>query len=275
MLLPHFLTHKHIIFLPVCPQFFIKILKKSIVARNHFHEDRRDRYLQQRRGCVILCQKGARETENRLLNAAEDYIRRLFAEEYSGHDAFHTLRVCRTALRLAEEEGADPLITGLAALLHDADDRKLSPETCETNANARRFLTEQGVDARTAEAVVTAIGEVSFRGTDSVVPSTLEGKCVQDADRLDAIGAIGAARAFAYGGAHQRVMHDPAVPPETSMDAARYYAHNATTVNHFYEKLLLLKDMMNTAAGRRLAEARDRYLRDFLEEFLAEWEGKR
>ena len=199
----------------------------------------------------------------------------LFAWEYSGHDAFHTLRVYRTAMRLAAAEGADPLVTGLAALLHDADDRKLSPETCETKANAVGFLRREGVEEATISAVVAAIEEVSFRGTDSVVPSTIEGKCVQDADRLDAIGAIGIARAFAYGGAHHRIMHDPDVPPETDMDAARYYSHNATTLNHFYEKLLLLNDMMNTASGKRLAEERDRWLRAFLEEFLAEWEGER
>ena len=214
-------------------------------------------------------------TEERLFDAALAYVTDLFAGDSGGHDRFHTLRVFHTALRLAKEEGADPLITGLAALLHDADDRKLSPGTCETLSNARRFLAEQGVDGAKTAAVLTAIGQVSFRGTDSVVPSSVEGKCVQDADRLDAIGAVGIARAFAYGGAHHRVMHDPDVPPETDMDAQRYYAHNATTVNHFYEKLLLLKDMMNTAAGKRLAEDRDRWLRAFLEEFLAEWEGDR
>lgn len=214
-------------------------------------------------------------TEERLFDAALAYVTDLFAGDSSGHDRFHTLRVFHTALRLAKEEGADPLITGLAALLHDADDRKLSPGTSESLSNARRFLTEQGVAADTAGAVLTAIGEVSFRGTDSAVPSTVEGKCVQDADRLDAIGAIGIARAFAYGGAHHRAMHDPAVPPRRDMDAAAYYAHEATTVNHFYEKLLLLKDLMNTETGRRIAAERDRCLRDFLAEFYAEWDGER
>ncbi len=210
-----------------------------------------------------------------ILEAAARYIKTLFAEEYSGHDYFHSLRVYRTARRLAEQEEADGLITGLAALLHDADDRKLSPETYETKANAVGFLSAQDVDEAAIQRIVTIIGEVSFRGTDSVTPSTVEGKCVQDADRLDALGAIGIARTFAYGGAHRRVMYDPEIPPETEMDADRYYAHEATSVNHFYEKLLLLKDMMNTEAGRRLAEERDRYMRGFLEEFYAEWEGER
>ena len=215
------------------------------------------------------------EMDERLTEAALDYVKALFANEYSGHDFYHTLRVYRTAVRLAQEEGADALVTALAALLHDVDDRKLSPETCETKARAVAFLREQGADEATIQRVVTILGEVSFRGTDSVVPSTVEGKCVQDADRLDALGAIGIARTFAYGGAHHRAMHDPEVPPETDMDAARYYANEATSINHFYEKLLLLKDMMNTEAGKRLAEARDRYMREFLKEFLEEWEGNR
>ena len=213
--------------------------------------------------------------DERLTEAALAYVKTLFANEYSGHDYFHTLRVYRTAAKLSEAEHADPLITALAAILHDADDRKLSPETYETKANAVGFLRAQEVDEATIQKIVTIIGEVSFRGTDSVVPSTIEGQCVQDADRLDAIGAVGVARAFAYGGAHYRVMYDPDVPPETDMDAARYYAHEATTVNHFFEKLLLLKDMMTTETGRRLAEERDRYTRGFLEEFFAEWEGER
>ena len=213
--------------------------------------------------------------DERLTEAALAYVKALFANEFSGHDYFHTLRVYRTAIRLAAEEGADLTVTALAALLHDADDRKLSPETYETKANAVGFLRGQGVDEATIDRIVTILGEVSFRGTDSVVLSTIEGKCVQDADRLDALGAVGIARTFAYGGAHHRAIHDPDVPPETNMDAARYYANEATSVNHFYEKLLKLKDMMNTASGRRLAKERDRYMREYLEEFFAEWEGER
>ena len=213
--------------------------------------------------------------ESTLIGKALKYAKALFENDSSGHDYFHTLRVCKTALTLAEAEHADPLVTGLAAALHDADDRKLSPETTKTKANARAFLRENGVDPQTEERILTAIGEVSYRGTDSVTPSTIEGKCVQDADRLDAIGAVGIARAFAYGGAHHRPMHDPGTAPEENMDAARYYAHEATTVNHFYEKLLKLKAMMNTDAARRMAEERDRYMRAFLEEFYAEWECER
>lgn len=212
---------------------------------------------------------------DKLLGEAEAYIRALFAREFSGHDAAHTLRVYRMALRLASSEGADPEITGLAALLHDADDRKLSPETHETLRNAVSFLRGQGVPEATVESVCRIIRQVSFRGTDSVTPDTPEGRCVQDADRLDAIGAVGVARAFAFGGSRGRAMHDPSEPPVIGMDAGAYENRTSSTVNHFYEKLLLLKDMLCTEEARRIAAGRDRFMREFLEEFLEEWDGRR
>ena len=211
----------------------------------------------------------------RILDEAVDFVKRLFREEYSGHDFYHTYRVFRMAQRLAEEEGAQLLTVQLAALLHDVDDRKLSPDTCLTHARAKTFLREQGVEEKQIGQILQIIEEVSFRGTDSVVPSTLEGKCVQDADRLDAIGAIGIARCFAYGGSHHRLIHDPESPPGLNMDAAAYYQNESTSINHFYEKLLLLSNSMTTPSGKRIAAERHRYLQGFLDEFLKEWEGKR
>ena len=208
----------------------------------------------------------------RLQTEAEAFVKKLFAGDAGGHDLFHTLRVTRTAVYLAKKTGADPHITALAALLHDADDRKLSPGTSETLANAKTFLSDPAVTPAEREAILTAIREVSFRGTDSVKPSTPEGMCVQDADRLDAIGAVGVARAFAYGGAHGRALYDPKEPPQTQMDGVSYVRRASHTVNHFYEKLLLLKDMMNTEEAKRLAEARHRFMLAFLEEFYAEWD---
>ena len=200
---------------------------------------------------------------NETLADAEVFARGIFAGDASGHDLEHTLRVMRTAQLIAQEEGADEGIVHLAALLHDVDDAKLSPETAESLANARAFLTSHNVAANEVRAVLTAIREVSFSKNGNAAPSTPEAACVRDADRLDALGAIGIARAFAYGGSHNRALHDPTG------------VNRMTTIAHFYDKLLLLKDMMSTHAGRRMAEGRDRFLRTFLDQFLAEWEGER
>lgn len=208
-----------------------------------------------------------------IIEKALAYVQAFFEKEFSGHDYFHTLRVFRMATLIAKEEKADLQTVQLAALLHDVDDRKLSPETWESKANARRFLAENQVDEETVDRVLTIIGEISYAGKDSVTPITLEGKCAQDADRLDAIGAIGIGRAFAYGGNHNRLMHHPDIPPKQNMSKEEYYNHEATTLNHFYEKLFLLVDLMNTPTAKRIGEARQAYMKAFVQEFLDEWEG--
>lgn len=205
---------------------------------------------------------------------ALEFVQKIFENEFSGHDYFHTVRVFRMATHIAEKEGANLMIVQLAALLHDVDDRKLSPQTCENKDNARRFLSENNVDVSIANEICRIIGEVSYAGRDSVTPFTLEGMCVQDADRLDAIGAIGIARAFAYGGNHHRLMHHPDIQPKLNMGKEEYQNSNSTTINHFYEKLFNLKNMMNTATAIQLAESRESYMRGFVDEFMAEWEGK-
>ena len=187
-----------------------------------------------------------------------------------------SMRVYHLAMQIAEQENADMLIVQLAALLHDVDDVKLSPETHDTKKNAVRFMKNSGVDDKVIASVCKIIDEVSFVGTDSVVPSTLEGKCVQDADRLDAIGAIGIARTFAYGGSKGRRIHDPDIKPMTNMNKADYNQnHNSTSINHFYEKLLLLKDMMNTETAKKMAMHRQAVMKEYLVEFMAEWEGEK
>ena len=204
------------------------------------------------------------------------FVKGIFAYDCSGNDYHHTMRVYRLAMQIAEQENADMLIVQLAALLHDVDDVKLSPETHEAKKNAVGFMKNNGVDDKVIASVCKIIDEVSFAGTDSVVPSTLEGKCVQDADRLDAIGAIGIARAFAYGGSKGRRIHNPDIKPMTNMNKADYNQnHNSTSINHFYEKLLLLKDMMNTETAKKMAMHRQAVMEDFLEEFMAEWEGEK
>lgn len=208
-----------------------------------------------------------------IIARAAAYVKEKFENEYSGHDWFHTLRVFKTATRIAEAEGADVETVQLAALLHDVDDRKLSPKTYEEKANARSFLSANNVDESRIDEICRIIGEISF--AENCVPSTLEGKCVQDADRLDAIGAVGIARAFAYGGNHNRLMYHPDIAPKLNMSKEEYIKSNSTTVNHFYEKLFKLTDMMNTDAAKAIAKERDAYMRDFIAEFLDEWEGRK
>lgn len=208
-----------------------------------------------------------------LIKSTIAYVKEVFATDFSGHDYFHTMRVYKMATNIAMKENADLQLVQLAALLHDVDDRKLSPKTCENKDRAVAFMRGQGLCEETIAQVKDIIGEVSFMGTDSVVPKTLEGKCVQDADRLDALGAMGIARAFAYGGNHNRIMYDPEMKPALNMSKEEYQNHVSTTVNHFYEKLFLLKDMMNTESAKAIAEHRERYMKDYIDEFMDEWEG--
>ena len=210
-----------------------------------------------------------------LIAAAERFVRDFFAGEASGHDAHHTFRVCALAQRIARTEGADETIVTLSALLHDVDDRKISPATSAHKDNAVRFMTGQGVSPETQDAVLHIIRTMSFGGDGKSVPDSLEGKCVQDADRLDAMGAIGIARTFAFGGSRGRQMHDPAEAPDMHLTPEAYAARQSTSINHFHEKLLRLRDLMNTTEGRRLAEQRHRYMEAFLDEFHAEWRGDR
>lgn len=194
-----------------------------------------------------------------LLKKAEAFAREVFAGDASGHDIDHTLRVLHMAQRIAAEEGADEQLVQLAALLHDVDDRKISPDTCETLDRARSFLHSCDVSPEKTERILRIISCVSFSSGGR--PDSLEGKCVQDADRLDAMGAIGIARAFAFGGSRGRRMHDPEGKTE------------GTTISHFYEKLLHLEGLMNTDTGRRIARERHSFMEHFLGEFNREWEG--
>lgn len=205
------------------------------------------------------------------VESAKAFIKKLFENEYSGHDYYHSLRVYETARALAAKEGADVYRVSLAALLHDADDIKLSPETHKDKARARAFLS--GIGAEEIDDICRMIDEVSFRGTDSVRPSSLEGMCVQDADRLDALGAIGIARTFAYGGSHGRPIYTPGEQPALGMDEAAYRKSVSCSVNHFYEKLFLLPALMNTPSAKAAAEKREKLMRDYLEAFMAEWKG--
>lgn len=210
-----------------------------------------------------------------IINDALEFVRTVFRDDYSGHDYFHSLRVYKMATRIAEQENADLIIVQLAALLHDVDDIKLSPETYVNKDRAVDFLRKHGIPEAMIQTICNIIGEVSFKGTDSTTPETIEGKCVQDADRLDAMGAIGIARAFAYGGNHNRIIYDPEIRPAANMNADEYQDRISTTINHFYEKLFQLKDLMNTDTAKTIAEQREAYMKTYLSEFLDEWDGIR
>ncbi len=187
--------------------------------------------------------------KNNIIDDVKEYMQSLFVEKAGSHDAGHMMRVYHTAMYIAHEEShCDREIIGLAALLHDADDHKLFHTV--NNANARRFLENNGVDPEKTEKIIEAVNSVSFSQNRGKKPSTIEGKIVQDADRLDAIGAIGIARTFAYGGEKGRSLEE--------------------TLKHFDEKLLLLKDEMNTETAKRLAEVRHEFMLSFLEEYAKE-----
>lgn len=210
-----------------------------------------------------------------IIDNAIKFVRNTFNDDYSGHDYFHALRVYKMAARIAEQENANLIIVQLAALLHDVDDIKLSPETYVNKDRAVNFLRKHGISEAMIKTICNIIGEVSFRGTDSTTPETIEGKCVQDADRLDAMGAIGIARAFAYGGNHNRIIYDPEIKPTVTMNADKYQSHISTTINHFYEKLFQLKDLMNTDTAKKIAGQREDYMKIYIAEFLDEWDGIR
>ena len=207
-----------------------------------------------------------------IIDKCLEFVKDFFKNEYSGHDFYHTYRVYNIAKKIAVKEKANSEIVMLAALLHDVDDIKISPNTYKNKDHARNFLKINNIDSNTINLICNIIDEISYKGTDSVIPTTLEGKIVQDADRLDAIGAIGIARAFAYGGNHNRVMYDSTIKPNLEMNEEEYRTHVSTTINHFYEKLFNLKDLMNTNTGKKLAISKDKYMRDFVERFLEEWE---
>ena len=211
--------------------------------------------------------------DNQIIEDAISYITELFKMDYSGHDCFHTIRVFKTASKIAYEEGADIFIVQLASLLHDVDDMKLSPETYKHKEKAVSFMKEHSIKESIINEVINIITEVSFVGNDSIIPTTLEGKCVQDADRLDAMGAIGIARAFAYGGSHDRMIYNPKIEPQFYLHKENYYKNTSTTINHFYEKLFKLKELMNTEEAKLIAQHRENYMYNFINQFFKEWNG--
>ncbi|SHL75165.1 HD domain-containing protein [Hymenobacter psychrotolerans] len=212
-----------------------------------------------------------------LIARTAEFVREKFLYEGSGHDWEHIRRVWQVARALAHDTpAADPSITELGALLHDVADWKFHGGDEEAGPRAARaWLVSQQAEESVIQAVETIIREVSFKGVGVATPmSTVEGQLVQDADRLDAIGAIGVARAFAYGGHKGRPLHDPTIAPVEHATFASYKQNVAPTINHFYEKLLHLRERLHTPAARRVAEQRHAFMETFLAQFLREWEGE-
>lgn len=204
-------------------------------------------------------------------------VKEKLGDDSTGHDYFHIMRVRALTVRLARMEGADVYVAELAALLHDIADWKFhGGDLNEGPRVASEWLRSIGETPETIEKVAAIIKEVSYKGAGvKTTPQSIEGKVVQDADRLDALGAIGIARTFAYGGRFERPMYDPEQPPVMHQTFEEYKNAKGTTLNHFYEKILLLKDRLNTDAARSLAEERHRFVEDFVERFLQEWEGEK
>jgi len=211
---------------------------------------------------------------NILLKATENFVKSVLEGDSSGHDWWHIHRVRNLALMIAKSEGADLFVVELAALLHDIDDWKLIEAGVEEQ-KTKTWLRNCNVEEDVTERICKIIEGVSFKGAGvNTSTNDIECKVLQDADRLDALGAIGIARTFAYGGSRGRGIYDPEIQPEMHADFENYKKSNAPTINHFYEKLLLLKDQMQTKMGRTLAEQRHDFMILFLNQFYEEWNGK-
>ncbi|MGZ6390102.1 MAG: HD domain-containing protein [Ktedonobacterales bacterium] len=214
------------------------------------------------------------DARDAVLVRAHDFVRQELSADSSGHDWWHIQRVVNLAQVIAREEGADPYVCELAALLHDIADYKIAGDEESGLRRVGEWLEAQEVDVAVAGHVMEIIGTMSFGGGNRPPMATLEGRVVQDADRLDAIGAIGIARAFAFGGSRGRALYDPDEAPQQYTSTKAYHTSGSSTINHFHEKLLLLRDRMNTMYARRLAEQRHRYMETFLDEFAREWSGE-
>lgn len=210
-----------------------------------------------------------------IIQSTANFVSCEFASEGSGHDWFHIDRVRRLALRIAKTEGGDLFIIEMAALLHDLDDYKITGSDSSVAKKAENWLSSQNVDRDVVSLILQVIEEVSYKGSEIETPvSSIEASVVQDADRLDAIGAIGIARTFSYGGHKNRLIYDPATVPVMHDDFQAYKNSTAPTINHFYEKLLLLKDRMNTNTAKLMAAQRHLFMENYLQHFFDEWEAK-
>mgnify|MGYP003321219611 FL=1 len=204
-----------------------------------------------------------------------EFVENKLEGDGSGHDWWHIFRVWTLAKKIAVEEKAQMEIVELGSLLHDIADWKFhGGDDSIGPAMAQEFLSNNDVDPQLTESVVDIVSTISYKGAGVATPmKTLEGKIVQDADRLDAIGALGIARTFAYGGYKNRLIYHPDEKPVLHQSYTDYKKNEGHTINHFYEKLLLLRERMNTKTGKRIADGRHQFMQSFLEQFYREWDG--
>ena len=208
------------------------------------------------------------------IQKTKEFVREYFNQESSGHDWWHIHRVWQLSKKIAPIEEANLFLVEMAALLHDLDDWKLFGNG-SSESKSKKWMSGIGIEKDSLDQILQIIDEVSFKGAGvDTSPTSLEAKVVQDADRLDAIGAIGIARTFAYGGHKNRLIYDPDIEPEMHQSFSAYKKSMAPTINHFYEKLLLLKDRMNTETGKKLAKTRHQFMEDYLQQFFLEWTNK-
>jgi len=214
---------------------------------------------------------------NLIIEKTIDFVKSELSDAEGGHDWFHIERVWKNTKLIAKTEKVNLEVAELAALLHDIADSKFHDgDESIGPKKARQFLDSICINQETIDHVVAIIENVSFKGGNwDRTHSSLELDVVQDADRLDAIGAIGIARTFNYGGFKNRAIYDPSIEPNLNMTKEEYKKSTAPTINHFYEKLLLLKDLMNTETGKAIAEQRHQYMEQFLDQFYAEWNGEK
>jgi len=208
-----------------------------------------------------------------IIHLAEQFAKEQLQHDSSGHDWWHCHRVRQMALRIAKKEGADEFVCELAALLHDVADEKLNTSKEAGIMKVRQWLETHVKDAHKLEHVLDIIATLSYNGGHHPPMKTLEGQIVQDADRLDALGAIGIARAFAYAGWKGHILYDPEAKPREVISAHEYRNEKGTAINHFYEKLLKLKDTMNTEWGKRIALQRHQVMEQYLAQFYQEWDS--
>lgn len=212
---------------------------------------------------------------DQVLTYTAHFVKKELEGEGSGHDWWHIHRVTQVTKQIARQESADLFICTMAALLHDIADEKLNVDEETGIQKVRTWLDSIDVQEDMHSKIMAIITSISYKGGHGPALSSIEAKVVQDADRLDAIGAIGIARCFAYGGSKGRIIYDPHDLPRERMSKEEYRKNQGTAISHFYEKLLKLKELMNTSTGRRLAEERHAFMEQYLQQFYAEWDGEK